>query len=327
MSVVKKARTTGHEGAVASTTTGPATSVQLSGHGGEVLGVQFDGSGMHLATCSSDRTVFLWRVYGENENYGVLRGHKGAVLDIRWARDGRQLFSASSDLTVGTWDVETGARVRKHEGHEDMVNCVDVVRRGTELVVSGSDDGSVGVWDPRDKAAVGCFTTGYPVVGVAVDSVGATVYSSGVDATIKAWDPRQPDSPVYELPGHGESTVTSLAVASDDQTLLSHGMDGCVRTWDVRPFAAGPQRALKVYDGAPNGVEQNVLRACWSPDGTRVAAGSSDRTAVVWDTFSRKITHKLPGHAGAVNDVHFSPTDAAVFASASSDGSVILSSL
>lgn len=327
MSVVKKART-GNEGAVIEGRQQPAvSSVQLSGHEGEVLGVQFDGSGEHLASCSSDKTVFLWNVYENNENYGVLRGHKGAVLDIRWSRDSRQLFSASSDLMVSTWDVESGARTRKHEGHEDIVNSVDVVRRGTELLVSGSDDGTVGIWDPREKDAVNYFSTNYPVIGVAVDSIGANVFSSGVDSSIKVWDPRQTDAPIYELAGHPDANVTSLMVSPDDQTLLSHGMDNCVRTWDVRPFVGGSERALKVYDGAPNGIEQNVLRARWNSTGTRVAAGSSDRTAVVWDAFTRKIIHKLPGHIGAVNDVHFSPTNDSVFVSASSDGSLILSNL
>ena len=36
-----------------------------------------------------------------------------------------------------------------------------------------------------------------------------------------------------------------------------------------------------------------------------VAAGSADRFVYVWDTTSRRIMYKLPGHLGSVNDVDF----------------------
>ena len=36
-----------------------------------------------------------------------------------------------------------------------------------------------------------------------------------------------------------------------------------------------------------------------------VSAGSADRFVYIWDTNSRKIMYKLPGHLGSVNDVDF----------------------
>jgi len=87
----------------------------------------------------------LWRTYGECENYGVLNGHKGAILDLHWARDSRVLFSASADMMLASWDLETGQRIRRHPGHEEVINTMDVSKRGEELLVSGSDDGHIGV--------------------------------------------------------------------------------------------------------------------------------------------------------------------------------------
>ena len=74
-----------------------------------------------------------------------MTGHKGAVLDLRWSRDSRVVFSVSADKTVASWDLETGLRIRRHVGHEEVINCLDVSRRGVELLVSGSDDGFIGV--------------------------------------------------------------------------------------------------------------------------------------------------------------------------------------
>src|SRR5579859_2502876 len=89
--------------------------------------------------------LVLWNTYGDCENYGIIEGHKGAVLDLQWSRDSRAVYSASADFTLGTWDVESGTRLRKHVGHEDIVNSVSAFRRGGETLVSGSDDCSIGV--------------------------------------------------------------------------------------------------------------------------------------------------------------------------------------
>jgi Prp8 binding protein len=89
----------------------------------------------------------LWRTYGDCENYGILSGHKGAILDLHWSRDSRVLFSASADKMLASWDLETGTRIRRHTGHEEVINCMDVSKRGEEMLVSGSDDGYLGVSD------------------------------------------------------------------------------------------------------------------------------------------------------------------------------------
>lgn len=93
----------------------------------------------------SNHLAVLWRTYGQCENYGILTGHKGAVLDLHWSRDSKVLFTASADATVASWDVETGTRIRRHIGHEEVINCMAINRRGEEVLVSGSDDSFIGV--------------------------------------------------------------------------------------------------------------------------------------------------------------------------------------
>ena len=54
---------------------------------------------------------------------------------------------------------------------------------------------------------------------------------------------------------------------------------------------------------------KNLLRCSWSADGNRISAGSADRYVYIWDTTSRRIVYKLPGHNGSVNDVVFHPKE------------------
>jgi Prp8 binding protein len=48
----------------------------------QVLTFRFDPSGKHCASAGHDKDIFLWEVYGECNNYAVMRGHKQAVLQV-----------------------------------------------------------------------------------------------------------------------------------------------------------------------------------------------------------------------------------------------------
>lgn len=47
--------------------------MQLSGHGGEVYSLAFSPDGQSLASASFDKQIFLWRVFGDCDNYCVLK--------------------------------------------------------------------------------------------------------------------------------------------------------------------------------------------------------------------------------------------------------------
>lgn len=270
-----------------------------------------------------DKNILLWNATGECNNHSVLVGHKSAVLDLQWSRDSGVIYSASADLHIASWDVESRERIRRHVGHEEVINSIDISKRGEEFIVSASDDGYIGIWDPRAKQAMDFIETPYPVTAVSIAEAGNEVYSGGIDNDIRVWDLRTKKE-VYKLVGHTD-TITSLALSPDSQTLLSFGFDNAVRTWDVRPFAP-TNRAVHKYDGAQIGVEQNLVKASWDSEGKRIAAGGGDGTVTIWDSKSGKMLHKLPGHKGIVNDTRISP-DGSMLLSASTDRTLLLGEL
>jgi len=305
-----------------------APTMQLTGHKAEVFSVKFSPNGRNLASGSFDKEIFLWNI-SDCSNYNVLRGHGGAILELHWTADNHSVVSCSTDKMVHLWDADSGKRIKRFREHTNIVNSCCPARRGS-MLVSGSDDSTARVWDTRVRGSVNVITHKFPVTSVAIVDGGAEnasaqphqVITGGLDNDIRVWDLRKGTSqPLFTLQGHTD-TITGLRLSPDGSYVLSNGMDNTVRVWDIRPFAPF-QRCVKVLTGAQHNAEKILLRCSWAPDGSKVAAGSADRFVYIWDTTTRMILYKLPGHNGSVNEIDFHPTEPIV-ASCSSDKTIFL---
>ena len=190
-------------------------------------------------------------------------------------------------------------------------------------LLSASDDGTIGIWDPRQRAAIDHYEDKYPIMACCFSEAGNQVFSGGLDNIIKVWDVRQ-KAIVQQLSGHTD-TITSLMLSPDGQHLLSNSMDSTVRTWNVAPFAPA-NRLVRTYHGAPHGFEKTLVRAVWSPDGSKIMAGSAERSVIIWKSETGKIEWALPGHHAVVNDVDFHPRES-IIVSASTDRTLFLGEL
>ncbi|XP_039274232.2 U5 small nuclear ribonucleoprotein 40 kDa protein-like [Styela clava] len=296
----------------------------LTGHEGEICCAKFHPEGELLASAGYERLIFLWTVYGECDNYHVIKGgHKGAIVELQFNTDGKYIFTASTDKTVGMFDSETGEKIKRMKGHDSIVNSCASSRRGDQLVASGSDDCTVKVWDVRRKGAVKSLQSTYQVTSVTFNDTAQQIMSGGIDNDIKVWDIRNEKSSM-SLRGH-KDTITGLSLSADGSFLLSNSMDNTLRMWDVRPYAP-QERCMRIFSGHQHNFEMNLLRCSWSPDGSRIAAGSANRFVHVWDARSSQLLYKLPGHAGCVNEVSFHPKEPIIM-SCSMDKQIYLGEL
>eukprot|EP01068_Selenidium_serpulae_P014131 Selendium_serpulae@DN6056_c1_g1_i3.p1 len=310
-----------------------APTMMLSGHEAEVLTCQFSPDGLNIASAGIDKTILIYRVYGECENWAMLKGHQNAVLELHWSPDGSRIFTCSADKTVCMWDAERGQRLKRLVGHQEIVNSCAAARRGPQLVASGGDDGTTRIWDMRTRKCVKTFEQMFQALAVCFDDTSERVFTGSLDHTITAHDLRM-DKPCLVLKGQKDS-ITGIDVSKDGQYLVSNSMDNTVAKWDIRPFCQSPDpenpdagRLMSTLTGATHNFEKNLLRVRWGPEDRLCAAGSADRFVYAWNMTETPppLAYKLPGHTGAVNEVCFHPKEP-IIASCSSDRKVYMGEL
>eukprot|EP00347_Sterkiella_histriomuscorum_P017852 403347727 len=302
--------------------------VQLIGHQGEIYTVKFSRDGDYLASAGYDRLIYFWDVFDpECKNFGVLKGHSNAILDLVWGQDNTRVYTASSDRQIFVWDTEDFQRVRKLKGHTAVVNSVDCQKIGSEILVSGSDDYSVKLWDARVRNHISSYELNYQITSVCFNNTNDYVFFGGLDNTIKALNLRK-NAIEFALLGHTD-TVTGISLSKNGNFLVSNSMDNTVKVWDIRPYIQDnddSKRCQNTLFGISHNFEKNLLRCAWNHDSTQVTAGSGDRFVCVWDVESGKMTQRLGGHHGSVNEVAFHP-ERDIIASASSDKTLYLGEL
>ena len=291
----------------------------LHGHNDLVKTVAFSHDGRWLASGSDDTTIKLWEVATWNLAR-TLQGHTYNVNTVAFSPDGRLLASGSSDATVKVWEVASGRLTHTVMGHTDWVRSVafspckqrdpssGACIQWDGLLVSGSDDKTIKLWDVASAGLVRSFSGHLNWVrSVAFSPDGQLLASSSGDQSgqlIGLWEVATGNL-VRTLPGHS-NWVNAVTFSPDGQWLASASADETVKLWEVASGAI--KHTLEGHTSFVNAV-------AFSPDGQLLASAAADKMVRLWETSNGHEVRTL-SHLDEVRAVAFSP-DGQLLASAS----------
>ncbi|KAK0626411.1 hypothetical protein B0T14DRAFT_534566 [Immersiella caudata] len=239
--------------------------------------------GLMGRTGSSRLTKLVWDAYRFTLAYGwgieqaPLQAYTSALVFAPASSLVKKKFSAEEPSWINTKPVveaDWNACLQTLEGHGDSVQSVAFSRDGQQLV-SGSDDGTIKVWDATSGQ---CLQTleghGDWVRSVAFSRDGQQLVSGSADHTIKVWDATSGQC-LQTLEGHGD-WVQSVAFSRDGQQLVSGSDDRTIKVWD-----ATSGQCLQTLEGHGLGCHLRAMltdakRAWW--------LGSVGRLLTGWPT-------------------------------------------
>jgi len=274
----------------------------LEGHLEPVITAMFSSDGLNIISVSKDNSVKFWE-----RNPGTMvksfNGQNHYIYALAVSKDGSRICSGSADKTVKVFDRNTGNLLRTFEGHENDIKSVSF-SPDKKLIASASFDNNVKIWDVENGLCMHTIKHDRFVNSVVFSPDGSILASGSLDKTIKIWDVLA-QKPLKTLKEPDKKGINALCFSPDGLFLASSSENHKgFRIWNI-------EKGFVLHTFI--GHQKDVLSIVYSPDGTKIATGSMDKTIIMWNA---KSFDKMAGfeHLEEVNCVAFSP-----------DGKLILS--
>jgi WD40 repeat protein len=238
----------------------------IGAHSGPLTSLAINPNGQQVLSASEDGTLKIWQAAVAAPK---LFAHPDQVTSAALSPDGAKLVTGCTDKQARVWVLATGASERALGGFTLAVTCVCYSADGTQIA-TGSADKSVIVWNAADGKEVKKIA-GLPaaVQSVAISPDKKLIAAGLADNSLRLLDIAE-GKEIKNLAGHA-GPVTGVAYTPKGDLLISASADKTVRAWD----SAGAEK-LKLEHSAA------VQSLAMSKDGTRIAAGGTDKSIKVW---------------------------------------------
>jgi len=264
-------------------------------------------SSQYLITASWDATVRLYDII----NNVVKHQYKHSqfpVLDCV-LQNANTCFSGGMDKAVVSYDF-TAQTPTILGYHDDTIRCVEFSADRT-LVVTGSWDSTVRVWDPRIQGtSVGSFQAEEKVYTMSLKDELLVVGTA--ERKIIAWDVRNMTIPLQKRDSLLKYQTRCLRVFPNKQGYVLGSIEGrvSVEYLDPNPDVQKRKYAFKCHRTKEGGVEciYPVNAISFHEEESTFATGGSDGFVNIWDGFNKKRLCQFHRYPAGIASLAFSPS-------------------
>ncbi|KDP39531.1 hypothetical protein JCGZ_02551 [Jatropha curcas] len=256
-----------------------------------------------------------------------LIGYNEEILDMRFLGEEENFLAVATNLEqIRVYDLDSMSCSYVLAGHSEIVLCLDtcVSKSGRTLIVTGSKDNTVRLWDSESRNCIGVGTGHMGGVGaVAFSKKWKNFFVSGSsDHTIKVWSLDGVSDDVDHLvnlkakavvAAH-DKDINSLAVAPNDSLVCSGSQDRTACVWRLPDL---------VFVVALKGHKRGIWSVEFSPVDQCVITASGDKTIKIWAIADGSCLKTFEGHTSSVLRASFL-TRGTQFISCGADGLVKL---
>jgi WD40 repeat protein len=272
----------------------------LTGHTEAVICIVLIDEKRQVVTGSADDSIRVWDA-DTYELLFMLEGHASWAWSLAIIPGTDFLASGREDGSIIIFDLST--RTLSHSltegGHSDRVRCLLATRSST-LLVSGSNDKMIKVWDVVTRTCLRTLAGHTKCVYALTNVPGDLVVSGSGDRSVKVWNPINGECVRSIANAIGGRPVLCLAFVPGLHLLASGGYDGRITLLDV---ATGESKF------AFSEEHTDWIRALVVLSGTSLLASCSDDSRVkVWNVTTGKCVQTLTGHECPVYGIAVDPS-------------------
>ncbi|KAH8829511.1 WD40 repeat-like protein [Flagelloscypha sp. PMI_526] len=273
-----------------------------------------------LVTGSYDHEIRFWEAWSGICSRTIARtGEPGQVNRLAISPD-KQFLAAAIHKKVNIYEIGKTANepYTTFEGHTMNVTSL-CFHSECKWLATGSEDGTIKIWDLRSSSLQRTYVNGPPVNDICVYPNQGELISCDQAGSIKQWDLTE-NICSHELTPAGDTPIRSVTIGHDGGCLVAGNNKGKCFVWKVNEESApGVQRFQAVTKFQAH--TKYLTRCLLSPDARYLATCSADTTVKIWSishNYDFRLEKTLTGHQRWIWDCAFS-ADSAYLVTASSD--------